>query len=71
MRVISWQLVVRPDDWWGIASGASWMRTFTANQTPDVLDVVRNKFNQLSREYLGQDGQLALPFAALLGRGRA
>lgn len=70
-RLISWQLVVKPDDWWGIASGASWMRTFSANQTPEVLNVVRNKFDQLSREYLDRHQRLVLPFAALLARGQA
>lgn len=70
-RLISWRLVVKPEEWWGIASGASWMRTFKANQAPDLLNRVRNKFDQLSREYLGRDGQLSLPVAALLARGQA
>lgn len=70
-QLISWQLAVKPDAWWGIASGASWMRTFSASQTPELLDRVRNRFDQLSYGYLGQDGQLSLPIAALLARGQA
>jgi SAM-dependent methyltransferase len=70
-RLISWRLAVKPADWWGIASGASWMRAFTANQTAELLDGVRNKFDQLSGEYLGRDGLLSLPVAALLARGQA
>lgn len=70
-QLISWRLVVQPEEWWDIASGASWMRTFKASQTPQLLDKIRNRFDQLSGEYLGQDGRLSLPIAALLARGQA
>jgi SAM-dependent methyltransferase len=70
-QLISWQLEVKHDTWWRIASGASWMRMFKASQTSELLDRVRNKFDQLSREYLAQDGQLSLPITALLARGEA
>lgn len=68
-QLISWHLEVKPDAWWGIASGASWMRTFTASQPPELLDKVRNKFDQLSGEFRAPDGELSLPVTALLAWG--
>lgn len=70
-RLIRWQLGARPDEWWEIASGASWVRTFKASHEPELLDKVKNKFDQFSREYLGDNGRLSLPIAALLARGQA
>jgi SAM-dependent methyltransferase len=69
--MISWRLAVDPDEWWGIASGACWMGEFAAVHPPELLDRVRRRFDELSTEYADHDGQLALPFAALLARGQA
>jgi len=68
---IDWQVVVDPADWWGIASGVSWMREFRAHHSPQLLDRVRHRFEQLSREFSTADGKLALPITALLATGRA
>jgi hypothetical protein len=54
-----------------LASGASWMRAFRASQDPPLLDRVRDRFDELSSHYLGDDGRLSLPVAALLAHGKA
>jgi SAM-dependent methyltransferase len=70
-RAIDWTLVVRPADWWNIASGVSWMREFIADPPPQLLGSVRRRFEQLSREFRTPHGKLALPFIALLAGGHA
>jgi SAM-dependent methyltransferase len=70
-RSVRWEFVVRPADWWGIATGVSWMRDFRANQSPQLLDKIRQRFEQLSREFRTADGDLALPITALLATGQA
>jgi hypothetical protein len=61
--------MAEPREWWAIASGASWMREFRANQEPALLGKVRDRFDELSSDYLGEDGRLCLAVAALLARG--
>jgi SAM-dependent methyltransferase len=68
---VHWEFVVPEADWWDVASGASWMRDFSAQQSPQFLDRVRNRFEQLSREFSSSDGNLALPVTALLATGQA
>jgi SAM-dependent methyltransferase len=70
-RLIDWRLTVEPRQWWGIASGASWMRAFTESQEPALLSEVRDRFNELSSDYRGEDGRLCLPVTALLAHGKA
>jgi SAM-dependent methyltransferase len=70
-KAIDWQFVVPQADWWGVASGVSWMREFRAHQSPQFLDGVRNRFEHLSREFCTSDGNLALPIGALLATGQA
>jgi SAM-dependent methyltransferase len=70
-QLINWRLMAEPREWWGIASGASWMREFRANQEPALLSKVRDRFDELSSDYRGEDGLLCLPVAALLARGKA
>jgi SAM-dependent methyltransferase len=70
-RLIDWRLTVEPDQWWGIASGASWVRAFTKSQDPALLSEVRGRFNELSSDYRTEDGRLCLPVTALLAHGKA
>jgi SAM-dependent methyltransferase len=70
-KSIDWQFVVQQADWWDVASGVSWMREFTARQSPQFLVTVRHRFEQLSREFSTPDGNLALPITALLAVGQA
>jgi SAM-dependent methyltransferase len=70
-RLIDWRLTVEPREWWDIASGASWMRAFRASQEPALLTRVRDRFDELSSDYRGDDGRLSLPVAALLAHGKA
>jgi SAM-dependent methyltransferase len=70
-RLINWRLMAEPREWWGIASGVSWMRAFRASQEPALLDKVKDRFNELSSDYRGDDGRLCLPVAALLAQGKA
>jgi SAM-dependent methyltransferase len=70
-QLINWRLMAEPGEWWGIASGASWMREFSASQEPALLSKVRDRFDELSSDYRGEDGRLCLPVAALLARGKA
>jgi SAM-dependent methyltransferase len=70
-RLIDWRLTVEPDQWWDIASGASWMRAFTRSQEPALLTKVRDRFNELSSDYRSEDGRLCLPVTALLAHGKA
>jgi SAM-dependent methyltransferase len=69
-RRIDWQLTVEASAWWGIASGASWMRAFRASHQPALLDQVRDRFNELSSAYRAGEGRLCLPVTALLAQGR-
>jgi len=50
---------------------ASWMREFRASQEPALLSKVRDRFDELSSDYRGEDGRLCLPVAPLLARGKA
>jgi SAM-dependent methyltransferase len=70
-RSVHWEFVVPEADWWHVASGVSWMRDFSAEQSPQLLDRVRDRFEQLSREFSSSDGNLALPVTALLATGQA
>jgi SAM-dependent methyltransferase len=70
-RWIDWRLTAEPGEWWGIASGVSWMREFRAGHDPVLLSKVRDRFDQLSADYRGEDGRLCLPVAALLVQGQA
>ena len=70
-QLIDWRLTVEPREWWGVASGASWMREFRASQEPALLSKVRDRFDELSSDYRGEDGRLCLPVAALLAQGKA
>jgi SAM-dependent methyltransferase len=70
-KSIDWEFVVQPADWWDVASGVSWMREFRAHHSPQFLDRVRNRFEDLSREFCTPDGNLALSITALLATGEA
>jgi hypothetical protein len=66
-----WRIVAEPAEWWGIASGVSWMREFRAGHDPVLLSKVRDRFDELSADFRGGDGRLYLPVAALLAQGQA
>ena len=70
-RLVNWRLMAEPSEWWGIASGASWMRAFRASQERALLDKVKDRFTELSSDYRGDGGRLCLPVAALLAHGKA
>jgi SAM-dependent methyltransferase len=70
-KSVDWQLVVDPAEWWGIASGASWMPEFKAHHSARFLGRVRHRFEHLSREFITLDGRLAVPIRALLATGQA
>ena len=70
-QLINWRLMAEPCAWWGIASGASWMQVFRASHEPALLDQVKERFNELSSDYRGDDGRLCLPVTALLAQGKA
>ena len=60
--------VVDADIWWsGPARGVSSMGQLFEAQTPEVLAAMRTAYVRLSRRYLGSDGRLHLPGAAVVG----
>lgn len=59
--------VVDPEVWWsGPARGVASMGQLFHAQTPDVLGTMRAAYERFSRRYLGADGLLHLPAAAVL-----
>ena len=59
--------VVNPDVWWsGPARGVSSMGQLFQAQSPDTLLAMRAAYDRLARSYLGTDGLLHLPGAAVL-----
>jgi len=59
--------VVDPEVWWsGPARGVASVGQLFAAQTPEVLAAMRVVYDRISRRYLGADGLLHLPGAAVL-----
>ena len=64
---ISWVHRTDPDDWWaGPASGLGSLGVLMKEQSPAVVDRIRSEYDRLAASYLGADGMLDLPTAALL-----
>ena len=67
---LSWVQRLDPDDWWaGPAGGLGTLGVLMKGQPPVVTDRIRAEYDRLAAGYLGADGLLALPTAALLASG--
>ena len=67
---LTWTLHIAPDDWWaGPAAGISVPGLILEHQSPAMVEHVRAVFDEVTAPYLGPDGRLALPAAALLASG--
>ncbi|HEY5246883.1 MAG TPA: class I SAM-dependent methyltransferase [Dermatophilaceae bacterium] len=63
---------VDPEVWWsGPARGVASIGSVVEAQGPDVATQMKYHYDRISRRYLGADGLLHLPTAAIIGRGRA
>ncbi|MFD8596734.1 class I SAM-dependent methyltransferase [Kitasatospora sp. NPDC059646] len=66
-RVLSWSHRTTADAWWaGPASGVAFLGELLHHQEPAVQFGIRREFDRLAAEFLDDNGQLALPHAALL-----
>jgi SAM-dependent methyltransferase len=67
---LSWVQRMDPEDWWaGPAGGLGSLGVLMKDQAPAVTDRIRASYDRLAAGYLGPDGMLALPTAALLASG--
>ena len=63
---------VDPDVWWsGPARGVASIGSLVEAQEPAVVAHMKNHYDRISRRYLGADGLLHLPTAAVIAGGRA
>ncbi|MFH8568654.1 class I SAM-dependent methyltransferase [Streptomyces sp. NPDC017993] len=68
---LRWDQYATPEEWWrGPAAGVATIGRIVTAQRPEVIERIRRGFVELSREFAGPDGRLALPHAALLDSGR-
>jgi hypothetical protein len=66
-----WAHRVYADTWWaGPASGVATVGKVLTGATPEAQASARAHFDRLADELRDEDGLLALPHVALLGRGR-
>lgn len=69
---LSWHHRIDPDEWWsGTAAGVGRLGLLMRGQPAEVVARIRREYDRLSAVYRTDDGQLALPTAALLAVGRA
>ena len=69
-ETVAWTHRVGVDDWWsGPANGLGALGMALDGQPAAVVGRVRRAYDQVSAAYLGPDGRLALPTAALLAAG--
>ena len=63
---------VDPEAWWsGPARGVASIGSVVEAQGPDVASQMKYHYDRISCRYLGVDGLLHLPTAAIIGHGRA
>ncbi|WP_407991754.1 class I SAM-dependent methyltransferase [Kitasatospora sp. CMC57] len=66
-RTIHWDHRADPEEWWsGPASGVAFIGQLLLSRPEPIRAEVKHHFDLLSREFLGEDGRLVLPHAALL-----
>ncbi len=69
-ETVAWTHRVGVDEWWtGPANGLGALGMVLDGQPVAVVERVRRAYDQVSAAYLGADGRLALPTAALLASG--
>ena len=67
---LTWTVHIAPGHWWaGPAAGIGVPGLVLEHQPPAMVARIRAAFDELTAPYLGADGLLALPTAAVLGTG--
>lgn len=67
---VSWAHRTTPEEWWsGSAGGVARVGQILRGRPPEVVAAVRARFDLLSAEFAGPDGELLLPHTALLAYG--
>ncbi|MFC0506008.1 hypothetical protein [Micromonospora costi] len=70
-ETLSWVHCTDPDDWWsGPANGIGWLGILLDGAPARLRGRVRAEYDRLAAAYLGPDGLLGLPTAAVLAAGR-
>lgn len=71
-ETLRWDHRTTIEEWWaGPAAGVATIGQLIARQPAPVVGEIRSRFEALSAEFTTPDGELLLPHAALLARGRA
>ncbi|WP_431958996.1 class I SAM-dependent methyltransferase [Actinacidiphila sp. bgisy160] len=66
-RKLRWDHRASAEEWWsGPASGVAFIGQLLLSQSEETRSEVKRHFDALTQEFLGQDGLLVLPHAALL-----
>ena len=67
----AWDHRVDPEDWWaGPAAGIGAVGGMVTGAGPEGVAAAKREYDVLCREFLTEDGLLALPHVAVLARGR-
>jgi SAM-dependent methyltransferase len=70
-ETLSWDHRTTPEEWWsGPAAGVAFVGQLLQSQSEENRAAIKHHFDLLSQEFLGADGQLTLPHAALLASAR-
>ncbi|MEV1289954.1 class I SAM-dependent methyltransferase [Micromonospora sp. NPDC049679] len=70
-ETITWEHRAAPDEWWsGAVNGIGTSGLIIASQTPEMIAQIKGHYDRLTAAYLGSDGLLGLPTAAVLAAGR-
>ncbi len=69
-RELGWTHHADPEVWWsGVAGGVANLGLVVTSQSPETIALIKRHYDRLAAAYLGADGLLALPSAALLAGG--
>jgi SAM-dependent methyltransferase len=66
-ETLYWDHRASPEEWWsGPVAGVAFIGQLLLSQPEQTRADIKGHFDRLSQEFLGEDGQLVLPHAALL-----
>ncbi len=66
-ETLYWDHRASPEEWWsGPVAGVAFIGQLLLSQPEQTHADIKGHFDRLSQEFLGEDGQLVLPHAALL-----
>ncbi|MEV0969842.1 class I SAM-dependent methyltransferase [Microtetraspora glauca] len=70
-ETLRWEHRAGAEEWWsGAAAGVAFIGQLLLSQPEETRVEIRRHFDVLSQEFLGADGRLVLPHAALLASAR-